>query len=397
MDPKSMPQMFCGEKGPEHGGCYLYSRHFNPTVYALARQLAAMEGLQAGMCTASGMAAVACTLLQLCKSGDHIVTSSTIYGGTHALFSSLLPEMNITTTLVNSTRASAFEKAIRPNTKVIFAETIANPTLRIIDIQAMAEIAHKRGIVLVIDNTFAPMMVTPGFFGADIVIHSITKFINGACDVLAGAVCASQDFIDQLMDLHKGRIMLLGPTMDPRAAFDIIQRLPHLGIRMREHSRRALAVAKLLEKMGVDVAYPGLASHPQHHLAKRMFDNDYGFGGMVTIDGKSQEKAEELIAILQNEQRFGLMAVSLGYYDTLMSCSGTTTSSEIMAEDQEEMGISPGLIRMSVGITGDLKQRLYQLERAVVRVGLASKGMVKTIPSRPATSDNSKSIRALGD
>ncbi|MBN2247002.1 MAG: aminotransferase class I/II-fold pyridoxal phosphate-dependent enzyme [Candidatus Aminicenantes bacterium] len=370
LDPAVMPEIFEGRRGPEKGGCFLYSRHFNPTVDVLDRYLAAMEGTEASISTASGMAAVSCCLLQICKSGDHIVSSDTIYGGSHALFNDLLPELNITTTFVDPTDPSNFEKAVKPNTKVLYTESVGNPTLKISDIPALSKIAKKLDLALVVDNTFTPVIVSPFILGADIVVYSMTKFINGASDVIAGAICASKDFVYKLMDLHTGRVMLFGPTMDPRTAFDIIQRLPHLPLRMREHSRRALAIAQHLEKLKAPVVYPGLPSHPQYELYKSLINEDYGYGGMLTLDCKTKQKAEKLMSILQNQERFGLIAVSLGYFDTLMSCSGSSTSSEIPPEDQDKMGLSPGLVRMAIGYTGSLDERIKQIERAVKSVGL---------------------------
>lgn len=373
MDPTTMPDIFQGLRGPEKGGCFLYSRHFNPTVSVLSRYLAAMEGTKAAVCTASGMSAIACTLLQICRGGDHIVSSEIIYGGTHALLGELLPQMNITTSFVNLSDVSAVEAAIRPNTKVIYTETVGNPTLRIADIPGLARLAREKGLTLVVDNTFTPMVVSPAKLGADVVVYSLTKFVNGASDLLAGAICASKEFILRLMDLHTGRVMLLGPTMDPREAYDIIQRLPHLALRMREHGVRSMAIAERLEEIGAPVRYPGLPSHPQHELYKSMINEGYGYGGILTIDCKTREKAEKLMSILQNEERFGLVAVSLGYFDTLMSCSGSSTSSEIPPEDQEKMELSPGLLRLSIGFTGTMKDRIDQIERAVRAMGLANK------------------------
>lgn len=370
MDPAIMPEIFQGLRGLDKGGCFLYSRHFNPTVDVLARYMSAMEGTEFAVCTASGMSAISCILLQLCRSGDHIISSDTIYGGTHALLRELFPEMGITTTFIDPMDTASFEQAILPSTRVIYAETVGNPTLKVADIPALSKLARKRELTLVIDNTFMPMVVTPAALGADIVISSMTKFINGASDAIAGVICASRDFIYKLMDLHTGRVMLLGPTMDPRIAYDIIQRLPHLGIRMREHCKRAMAIAELLHNIGAPVSYPGLQSHPQHSLIKSMVNPGYCSGGMLTIDCGTKEKAEELMSLLQNKERFGLIAVSLGYYDTLMSCSGSSTSSEIPPEDQSKIGISPGLIRMSIGYTGSLEARLEQIERAVRAVGL---------------------------
>jgi len=370
LEPRTMPEIFKGFKGPEKGGCYLYSRHFNPTINVLARYLAALEDTEFAQCTASGMAAISCTLLQLCRAGDHIVASDTVYGGTHALLESMLPQMGIDTTFVDISDHAAVKAALTSATKVIYTESLGNPTLKVADLPSLSALAHKAGASLVVDNTFSPVMITPARHGADVVIHSLTKFINGASDLLGGAICARREFIYRLMDLHTGRAMLLGPSMDPRAAFDVIQRLPHLPLRMREHSRRTLHIAARLEKIGVPVLYPGLRSHPQHALLRSLVNEEYGFGGIMAVDCGTAEHAEQLLSVLQNKEAFGLIAVSLGYSDTLMSHSGSSTSSEIAPEDQKKMGLSPGLVRLSVGYTGDLQKRVEQIERAVKAVGL---------------------------
>ncbi len=370
IDPETMPEIFGGIRGPQRGGCFLYSRHFNPTVDILARYLSAMEGSEYAVCTASGMSAIACSLLQLCRSGDHIVSSDTIYGGTHALLNEMLPQFGIATTFVDPTDTAAFEKAITADTRVLYTETMGNPTLKVADIRALSKLARARNLSLVVDNTFTPMIVSPARLGADVVVYSMTKYINGASDLVAGAICTTKDMIHQLMDLHTGRVMLLGPTMDPRMAYDIIQRLPHLAIRMREHSRRALAVCRRLEDLGVPVVYPGLRSFAQHDLATRSINAGYGYGGMFTIDCGTRDRADDLLDELQNKEDFGYIAVSLGYFDTLMSCSGASTSSEISREDQHKMGLSPGLIRLSMGYTGSLEARIDQMARAVKAVGL---------------------------
>lgn len=370
MDPATMPKIFQGIRGPDKGGCFLYSRHFNPTVDVLSRYLSSMERTEFAVCTASGMAAISCTLLQLCRTGDHIVSSDTIYGGTYALLRKLLPEMGITTTFVDLSDTESFEKAVLPNTRVVYTETIGNPTLKVADIPTLSAIAKRRGLTLVVDNTFTPMVVTPAKLGADIVVSSMTKFINGASDALAGVICARRDFIYELMDLHTGRVMLFGPTTDPRVAYDIIQRLPHLALRMRHHSKRAQVIAERLEEIGAPVSYPGLPSHPQHNLMQSMINPEYGYGGIFTLDCGTAEKAEALMSVLQNQENFGFIAVSLGFYDTLMSCSGSSTSSEVPPEDQSKMGLSPGLVRVSIGYTGSLEARLEQIERAVRQVGM---------------------------
>lgn len=370
MDPSIMPKIFEGIRGPDKGGCFLYSRHFNPTVDVLARYLAAMEATEAAVCTASGMSAIACALLQICQHGSHIVSSDTVYGGTHALLNDLLPEMGVSTTFVDPTDLDGFREAITPETRVIYTETFGNPTLKVADLPKLAELAHDKSLTLIVDNTFSPMMVSPAKLGADIVVYSLTKFVNGASDVIAGAICASKDVVYRLMDLHTGRVMLLGPTMDPRVAYDLIQRLPHLALRMREHGTRAMAFATRLHELGVPVIYPGLPSHPQYELICSILNQGYGYGGILTIDCETKDRAERLMETLQNTERFGLIAVSLGYFDTLMSCSSSSTSSEIPPEEQHKMGLSPGLLRISVGYTGSLDFRLEQLERAVKSVGL---------------------------
>jgi methionine-gamma-lyase len=381
MHPDILAGMFTGEKGPDKGGCYLYGRHFNPTVYNLSRQLAALEGTEAAYCTASGMAAIAGTLFGLCGSGDHVVASNTVYGGTYALLHDFLPrKTGITATLVEITDLEAVEAAIRPNTKVLYAESIANPTLRAAAIPALADIAHRHGLKLVIDNTFSPLMLSPRQLGADIVVHSLTKFIGGASDHIAGAICADRDFILQLMDLHTGALMLLGPTMDPQVAFDLNLRIPHLPLRMAEHGRRAQVFAERLQALGLAVNYPGLPEHPDHPLLSELHCKDYGYGGILTLDLGTEERANALMDMLQNDYRFGYMAVSLGYFDTLMSCSGSTTSSEMTEEDKAKAHISPGLVRLSVGYTGTTEQRWRQLHGALERLGF-----VKALPDRPGT------------
>jgi len=366
----TMPEIFHGEKSPEQGGCYLYGRHFNPTVYNLGKQLAALEGTEAAYCTASGMAAISATLLQLCDANDHIVSSNAVYGGTYALLHDLLPpKSGITTTLVDIVDLAAVEAAITDRTRVIYTESMANPTLRIADIPALSKIARRHGIKLVVDNTFSPLILSPKKLGADIVVHSMTKFISGASDHIAGAICADELFIQQLMDLHNGMLMILGPTMDAQVAFNINLRIPHLPLRMTEHGRRTQLFSERLDEMGMDVTYPGLTGHPDHTLMGELHCPDYGYGGILTLDMGTEALANELLDMLQNEYHFGYVAVSLGYFDTLMSCSGSSTSSEMTDEDKQAAHISPGLVRMSVGYTGTVEQRWQQLTAALARLG----------------------------
>jgi methionine-gamma-lyase len=371
MDAETMPEIFQGRMGPETGGCYLYGRHFNPTVFVLGKQIAALEGAEDGYCSASGISAIAATVLQLCDSGDHVVSSNTIYGGTFALFHDYLPEKTgLGVSFVDTSDLVAVEDAFTERTRVLYVETLSNPTLRVADIPRLADIAHRHGARLVVDNTFSPLMVSPIQLGADIVVHSLTKYINGASDIVAGAVCGSTEFVTSLMDLHRGSLMLLGPTMDPRLAYDITMRLPHLGMRMVEHSRRAMEFARRIADLGLPVLYPGLPTHPDHELFSKICNPGYGFGGIFGVDLGSVERANRFMETLQNEKRFGFMAVSLGFFDTLMSCSSTSTSSELTEEERVAAHILPGLVRISIGYTGTLEGRWRQFEEALLELGV---------------------------
>ena len=371
LEAGTMPDIFAGLRGPDAGGCYLYGRHFNPTVYTLGRELATLEGTEDAYCTASGMSAISAPILQLCTPGDHVVASGVLYGGSWALLNNFLPtRAGITATFVDPTDLAAVERAFTPRTKVLYVETFSNPLLEVADIPALAAIAHRHGARLIVDNTFAPLVVRPADHGADVVVHSMTKFLSGGSDIIAGAVCASKEFITQLMDVHQGALMILGPTMDPKVAFELSLRLPHLGLRMQEHGRRALFFAERCAERGLAVRYPGLPSHPHHAVAKRLAHPDFGFGGVFALDLGTKERAYRFIERLQNEQRFGWIAVSLGYFDTLMSVSASSTSSEMPEADRDHIGLSPGLVRISIGYTGTLDQRWRQFEAALTAMGL---------------------------
>jgi len=370
IDPETMPDLFQGRAGPDKG-CYLYGRHFNPTVFNLGRQMAALAGTEAAYCTASGMAAISGVVMCLCNAGDEVVASNTIYGGSYALLHDFLPaKCGITTHFVDVTDVDAVADAITDKTRLIFTESVANPTLRLADIPRLSTIAKQKDIALVVDNTFSPLILSPADLGADVVVHSLTKFISGASDVIAGAICGTEEFIGELMDLHMGPLMLLGPTMDPNIAASVSLRIPHLPLRMTAHSERALAMSTRLEELGLDVCYPGLPDHPDHALFEELHCDEYGYGGVFTLDAGDEETANALMRCLQNEQRFGYLAVSLGYFDTLMSCSGSSTSSEMTDEDKGSAGISPGLLRISIGYTGTLEQRWSQLLAALRQTGL---------------------------
>jgi methionine-gamma-lyase len=368
--PETMPALFRGRRGPKEG-CYLYARHFNPTVWALGRQLAAMEDTEAAYCTASGMSAIAATVLQLCASGDHVVSSNVVYGGTFALLREYLPvRTGIRTTFADPADLRAVESAFTDRTKVLFVESMSNPTMVVPDLRRLAEIAHARGAKLVVDNTFTPLVITPAHHGADVVVHSLTKFVNGASDLVAGAVCGSDELLLSLMDLHHGGLMLLGPTMDPMQAFHVSLRLPHLGLRMKEHGRRAMFFAERLRDLGVPVIYAGLETHPSHGALVRQANPGFGMGGMLALDLGTVERANEFMNVLQNKDTFGYIAVSLGYFDTLVSNPASSTSSELGEEDRAAAAISPGLVRLSIGYTGSVEQRWEQLEDALRSVGV---------------------------
>ena len=279
-------------------------------------------------------------------------------------------QTDITTTFVDINDKEAVQAAMTDRTRVVYAESVSNPTLRVADLPMLAEVAHAHDAKLVVDNTFTPLAITPMDHGADVVVHSLTKFVNGASDFIAGAVCGTGEFVGSLMDLHVGPLMILGPTMDPQVAHSISLRVPHLPIRMIEHARRAQVFAERLKELGVSVSYPGLKDRQDHDLFCKIGRPEYGFGGLLTIDAGSRERAESLMDDLQNTEGFGFMAVSLGYFDTLMSCSASSTSSELSDDALRAAGIAPGLLRMSIGFTGSLEQRWQQLERALRRVAL---------------------------
>lgn len=343
----------------EMEGCYLYSRHWNPSNKYLSEALAALEGTEMAWVTGSGMAAITTVILQLCNSGDHIVSSITAYGGTYAFLANYLKKFNIDVTFVNITDHESVRKAMRPNTKVLYTETMTNPMLQISDIPTLAEIAHDNNTQLVVDNTFTPMIFAPHQMGADIVVYSMTKFINGKNDAVAGAICASTEFINAISDVNDGTAMLLGPVLDPLRSSNILKNIATLHVRMQKHSENAMFIAKKFKEIGLKHVYPGNEEHPQHELMKRMMNPDFGFGGMIAIDLDTAERAAPFMERMQ-EKGVGYHAVSLGYFKTLFSNSGKSTSSEVPDEIQQEMGLSPGLVRFSVGLDHNI-ERSYQL------------------------------------
>ena len=343
-------------------GCYLYSRHSSPSNLYLDKALAAMEGTQSANVSASGMGAITPTLLQLCGTGDHIVSSRTIYGGTYAFLKNFAPRLGITTTFIDITKLDLVEAAITANTKVLYCETVSNPLLEVADIEGLSKIAKRHNVTLVVDNTFSPLSVSPAKLGADIVIHSLTKYINGSSDTVGGVTCASQEFIDSLKNVNSGASMLLGPTMDSMRSASVMKNLRTLHIRMKQHSHNAMYLAERFEKDGLITVYPGLKSHPSHSLYKMMINQEYGFGGMMTLDVGTLAKANALMELMQSKN-LGYLAVSLGFYKTLFSAPGTSTSSEIPLQEQIEMGLTDGLIRFSIGLDNDI-ERTYQMMKS---------------------------------
>ena len=350
-------------------GCYLYSRHSSPMNLYLSQALAKMENTETANVTASGMGAITSVLMQICKSGDHIISSRTIYGGTYAFLKNFLPPFNIDTTFLDINNFESIENAIQPNTKIIYCESVSNPLLEVADLRKLSDICKKHNLQLIVDNTFSPLSISPSLLGADIVIHSLTKFINGSSDTVGGVYCGTQEFINDTKNVNNGACMLLGPTMDSFRSASILKNLRTLHIRMKQHSHNALYLAERFENDGLKVSYPGLPSHKNHELMKSMMQKEYGFGGLLTVDAGTTEKANELMEMMQREN-LGYLAVSLGFYKTLFSCSGSSTSSEIPEEEREEMGISDGLIRFSIGLDHDIERTYKKMKECMIKTGV---------------------------
>jgi methionine-gamma-lyase len=335
----------------------------------LGKALAAVEDTEYAQITSSGMAAIACAVMQICGAGDEIISSRTIYGGTYALFKNFLPKFNLNTKFVNILDLEAVKASISPKTKIIYCETISNPLLEIADLASLRLLADEYGLQLVVDNTFSPLMITPVHHGAHIVIHSLTKYINGSSDCVAGVICAPHDFIVSLRDVNSGAAMLLGPVMDSLRSASILKNVHTLHVRMRQHSKNGMYVAKKLQELGVKVFYPGLTSHPQYELFSGMLNPGYGYGGMITLDAGTEEKGNRLMVRMQ-EEMVGYHAVSLGFYKTLFSSPGHSTSSEIPLDEQESMGLSQALVRLSMGIDNDIERSFERIKSCMQEVGI---------------------------
>jgi len=361
LSAKSMSDTFEGNTE----GCYLYSRHTSPSNLYLGEALAAMENTESATVFGSGMGAITSTLLQLCKSGDHVVSSRTVYGGTYAFLKNFASKLDIGTSFVDITDLNSIKNSINSNTKLIYCEAVSNPLLEIADISKISKIAKEAGIKLIVDNTFSPLSILPKNLGADIVIHSITKFINGTSDTIAGVVCGSQDFINQLRDVNDGASMLLGSTLDSLRAASVLKNLRTLHIRIKKHSENAMYLAKMFELDGIRTVYPGLKSHPSNKLYQSFLNKEYGFGGILTIDAGDLKKANSLMELMQ-QKNVGYLAVSLGFYKTLFSTPGSSTSSEIPEDEQKKMGLNEGLIRFSIGLDNDI-ERTYKVIKECMR------------------------------
>jgi len=342
---------------------YIYSRISNPTVDAFQREIACLEGGEAAQGLASGMAASFNALMAVCKSGDSYVSSTTVYGGTHALSAHVMPRFGVTAIEVDATDLNIVEDAIKraKNCKALFFETPANPNLAILDIKALADLGHKHGLTVIVDNTFAtPILQRPLEYGVDVVSHSATKYISGHGDVVAGCVVGSKEFIDKLRnDVY----IDTGATMAPLTAWLLLRGLKTLPIRMAKHCENATRMAQFLSfhPKVKKVHYPGLVSHPGHELAKRQMSN---FGGMIAfeIDGGFEEGKKLMDAV-----DLAKVAVSLGDCDTLICHPASTTHSTYAPEQRMKSGILDNLIRISVGIEDyvdimdDLNQALKKL------------------------------------
>ncbi|HMS33449.1 MAG TPA: PLP-dependent transferase [Ignavibacteria bacterium] len=346
-------------------GCFLYSRHWNPINKYLSNALARLEDTESAQVTSSGMGAISSTVLDICSSGDEIISGRTIYGGTYALFKNFLPRFGINVKFADLSNIKKVESLITDKTKIIYGESISNPLLEVTDIPSLSNITSKHGIKLIIDNTFSPMIISPKRLGADIVIHSLTKYINGTSDCVAGCVCSTHDFINKLTDINTGATMLLGPVLDSYRAASILKNLHSLHIRIKKHSENALFLATEFEKLGMKVYYPGLETNKDHRLICSVMNEGFGFGGMIALDAGTYENACYMMKRMQ-EEKVGYLAVSLGYFKTLFSSPGHSTSSEIPEEEQKSMGLSEGLIRFSIGLDNDITIAFERIKKILI-------------------------------
>jgi cystathionine beta-lyase/cystathionine gamma-synthase len=338
---------------------YEYSRTANPTRAALERNLARLESGKFGFAFASGMAAIN-AVLTLFKSGDHVVTGRNLYGGTFRLFERVLKNFGFEFTYVDTTQLDSIQAAIRENTRLLFLETPTNPIMEITDLAAASELAHQRGLLVAVDNTFmSPYLQRPLELGADIVIHSTTKYLNGHSDGVGGAVVMNDSALaERLKFLQNAAGAVLGP-MD---SWLVLRGVKTLAVRMRQHSENGMAVANFLAahpKVEL-VHYPGLPSHPQYELGRKQM---HGPGGMLSFETGSIENARTVL----NSVRLCSLAESLGGVETLISHPATMTHASVPPEERQRLGITDGLVRVSVGIE-DVEDLISDLDQALGRI-----------------------------
>ncbi len=348
--------IFAGEKPG-----YIYTRIGNPTTLALEKCVAALEGGYASLACASGMAAINTVFACLLKKGDHVICTTPVYGATLTLLRDYFNKFGVEISYIDTSDLLNVRKSIRPNTKIIILETPANPTLTISDIAAISNLAHKKGILVIVDNTFAtPVLQRPLELGADIVVHSMTKYLNGHADVVAGIIVArNKELFDQL----KSALHNCGGVIDPFSAFLVHRGIKTLVLRMERHCANGLKVARFLENHPKVkwVCYPGLKSHPQYELAKRQMS---GPGGMISFELKGGFRAGK---VLMNSVRLCILAVSLGGVETLIEHPASMTHCKLNKEQLKQACITEGLVRISVGIEdaddiiADLAQALNKI------------------------------------
>jgi cystathionine beta-lyase/cystathionine gamma-synthase len=327
---------------------FIYTRYGNPSQWAVQEKLAALEGAESALVFASGMAAISASVLALLDKGAHIVASDELYGGTYNLFHHELPSLGFTVSHVSPRDLATVEAAIQPNTMLLYFEAMTNPLLKVADIAALARLARERGARLMIDATFVtPLGCRPLELGADMVVHSCTKYLNGHSDLVAGVALGSRKLVDQVWP----RLLSYGGCLDPHACFLLERGLKTLALRMRAHEQGALAVARFLEQHRAvrRVIYPGLPSHPDHELVRRTLRNT---AGMVTFEVASDAHALALLPRLKLMRE----ATSLGGVETLISLPFNTSHAAFTAEQRARLGIGRGCVRLSVGIEhpGDL-------------------------------------------
>ncbi|MDH7559376.1 MAG: aminotransferase class I/II-fold pyridoxal phosphate-dependent enzyme [bacterium] len=321
-----------------------YGRYNNtPTHEVLQNKLAALENAEAAVVTASGMAAISTTVLALLKSGDHLLAQNCLYGGTLELFAVDLPALGIEVSFVDGNRPDSWRQALRPTTKAIYVEVMTNPLLEVADLQAVVAFARAHGLVAIIDNTFAtPVNFRPLDFGFDLSLYSCTKYLNGHSDLVAGAVVGKRELVDAVTT----RLKRLGTCLDPHACFLLYRGLKTLALRVRCQNQSALRIATFLagHPLVRRVYYPGLATHPSHARAAELFD---GFGGVLSFELTGGEQAAESFL---ERLRIAVVAPSLGGVETLVTRPVTTSHRGVPAAERQRLGISDGLIRVSVGI-----------------------------------------------